>query len=161
MDILERMPLYALRAYAEIVEEEDFTIIKSSYRKYTLDCKGLSGDYATRRLKLLSMELEHPLYMLKERITTVPQLVLTKRTKFIDRDGNVVRYRKSRFLRVEYTKVLRCDRTWAGNYRLVTTLPTVFLSDTPADYIGYIRDGHSLTLYEKCNERKRTRKVKI
>jgi hypothetical protein len=161
MNILEKTPLYALRAYDKIYSENGMTLISTHYTTYVLDIPALEGNYYERRFLMMSMELPHKLYSLKERFTTVPQLVKTKRTMLIDRDGRVFRYRKSRFLKVEYTKVLSNDVTWNGKYRIVTKLNTVFLSDTPALYIGYIREGHSLLLFEMCDELKRTRKVKI
>ena len=161
MEIFNRLPLYALRAYEEIWEEGGYTLISTNWRTYVLDCKSLEGDYSHRRLQLMVMELPHKLYRIDERFRTLPQLILTKRTNMLDKDGNVVRYRKSKWLNVEYTKVLRNDQTWKGNYRLMTKLNAVFLSDTPSAYVGYIRHGHSIILFEKCNELKKTRRVKI
>ena len=162
MEIIKRMPLYALRAYEDIWEDPSgFTLISTHYRTYVLDYKGLEGNYAGRRLQLMTMELPYKLYRIDERFSNLGQLILTKRTKMLDKDGNVIKYRKSRFVKVEYTKVLRSEQTWKGTYRLVTKLSSVFIADHPVAYIGYIKDGMSHILIEYSDELKKPRRVKI
>jgi hypothetical protein len=161
MSILDKAPLYALRKYDNIYTEDQYTLITTYYATYILDMPSLDGNYYARRLALMCMELPYKLYALKERFTTIPQLINTTRTMLIDSDGRVFKYKKSRWLKVEYTKVLSNDQTHKGKYRISTKLSDCFISDTPAAYIGYIIDGHSILLYEICTELKKTRRVKI
>jgi hypothetical protein len=162
LEILNRLPAHALRAFAEIREEEGFTIIRSHFTSYTLDCKSLPGDYNERRLQLISaVSLPYPLYRLEGRYTNLPQLLNSKYKKFIDKDGKVFKYKKTKFVPVKYTRVLRAEQVWNGRYRLVTKLPFPFIVDNPSPCIGYIQVGNSCLLYEQCEELKKPRRVKI
>ena len=156
-------PLYALRAYEDIQEFEEFILISSKFRDYILDCPVLKGNYAERRLQLLGMkdDLEFKIYPLRERFTSISQLVNSKRRWFIDAEGTIVRYKPTKFYHVKYAKVLRADVTWNGKHRLMTNLPVAFVTDTVADYIGYIQVGSGYYLYDLSNERKPTSRKKI
>lgn len=158
-----KFPLYALRAYVGIRAADGFVIVCSRYREYILDCPALEGTFAERRVQLLSMEkeLEYKIYPIKERFTTLSQLVNTKRRWFIDAEGNIVRYKPSKFYPVKYIKVLRADRTWNGYYRLMTKLPVAFVTEQVADYIGYIQVGKGFYLYDLSNEKKATTRRKL
>lgn len=106
-------------------------------------------------------ELEFKLYPLRERFTTLSQMVNSKRRWFIDADGGIVRYKPVKFHHIVYTKVLRIDRTWNGKYRLMTKLPVTFVTEEAADYIGYIQIGSAYYLYELSAEKKPTCRKKI
>ncbi|WBU76478.1 hypothetical protein CHLORIS_46 [Vibrio phage Chloris] len=155
-------PLYALRAYEDIREFEEFVLISSKYREYILDCPSLEGNYAERRTKLLGFtDLEFKVYPLRERFTSLSQLANSKRRWFIDADGTIVRYKPSKFYHIKYAKVLRADRTWNGYYRLMTNLPVAFVTEQVADYVGYIQVGSAFYLYELSSGRKATTRKKL
>ncbi|AUG85061.1 hypothetical protein FDJ19_gp054 [Vibrio phage Ceto] len=157
-----KYPLYALRAYEDIKEFEEFILISSKYREYILDCPSLEGDYASRRTQLLGMkDLEFKVYPLRERFTSISQLVNSKRRWFIDAEGTIVRYKPSKFYHIKYAKVLRADRTWNGYYRLMTNLPVAFVTEQVAEYVGYIQVGSAFYLYELSHRRKATTRKKL
>lgn len=156
-------PLYALRAYDDIREFEEFILISTKYRDYILDCPVLEDTFSERRLTLLGMSdtLEYKIYPLNERFTSVGQLANSNRKWFIDSEGQIVRYKPSKFYNIKYTKVLRADKTWNGNYRLMTKLPVAFVTEQPANYIGYIQIGSGFYLYDLSNEAKPISRKKI
>ncbi|BBL19295.1 hypothetical protein KIT04_126 [Vibrio phage KIT04] len=139
----------------------EFVLITSKYREYILDCPTLEGNFAERRVQLLAMDLEFKIYPLRERFTSISQLVNSKRRWFIDSEGNIVRYKPQKFYHIKYAKVLRADTTWNGKYRLMTKLPVPFVTETVADYIGYIQVGSAFYLYELTNEKKPVTRKKI
>lgn len=158
-----KFPLYALRAYEDIKQFEEFILITSKYREYILDCPALEGNYAERRVKLLGMadQLEFKIYPLRERFTSLSQLANSKRRWFIDAEGCIVRYKPRKFYHIKYVKVLRADRTWNGYYRLMTKLPVAFVTEQVADYVGYIQVGSAFYLYEVTNEKKAISRKKL
>ena len=156
-----QFPLYALRPYELITEFEGIKVISTHYTDYVLDCEALEGDYFSRRVQMLEMELPFKLYPLNERFTTLAQLTHTKRRLFIDREGKIFRYTPQQFAKVEYYKVLRADRTWNGYYRLMTKLPVTFVTEEPCNFIGVIRNGVGFILYDTSDTRKPSTRKKI
>lgn len=148
-------PLYKVRANYGIEDRGDFTLIFTRYDAYILDCKQLAGNYSERRTKLLSIKKDLPfkIYPLNERYTMLSQLVNTANRQFIDKDGNVIKYKPSKFFKVQSARVLNAERTWNGKYRLITKLPVFFVCDKPSNYIQYIKYGKGYCLYGLSDER--------
>ncbi len=138
-------------------------MISTRHREYILDCPKLEGDYAARRLQLVSVaqDLEFRLYPLNERFTSISQLANTKRRHFIDADGKVWRYRPSKFHTVEYFKVLRADKTWNGLYRLTTKLPVTFVTEEVKPYVGVIKQGAGYHLFDLSDTKKAPTRKKL
>lgn len=156
-----KYPLYALRKYSSITEDDQYYYIHTHYNSYVLDIKNVEGNYAERRIALLNRDLPYKLYPLKERYSSISQLSRSKKRSFIDTNGDIVHYKPSQFFRIEYAKVLRADRTWNGYFRLTTKLPVSFVTEQVGNYIAYIRVGTAFYLYDICNERKPTSRKKL
>ena len=153
--MLPNFPLYQLRQYDSIQDRGDYTLIFTYHNAYILDCKKLEGDYSQRRTKLLSIKdkLPYKLYPLKNRYTMLSQLSNTKHRWFIDKDGEVVKDKPSKFFKVKSAKVLSTERTWNGKYRLITKLPVSFVSERPSNYVQYMKYGKGYCLYGLSDER--------
>lgn len=154
-------PVYALRAYNSVSEEGMYVLVHTPFDTYVLDCKGLEGDYFSRRTQMLAMELPYKMYPLREQLNTISQIANSKRRDYIDRDGKLWKYKPSKFYNVKYVKVLAASRTWNGYYLLMTKLPVQFVTEIVPKYIGYIQVGAAIYLYDLSDELKPATKKKL
>lgn len=146
-----RFPVYALRGFDTLGMYGDNLVVVTRHATYVLDVPHIGADLKDRRVKMLGMKFgEHKIYPLKERISSISQLIKTKKRIFIDADGKVIKYVKTRkMFPVQYCKVLNADRTWNGYFLLTTKLPVRFVAERPSNYIGYIKAGSSYFLFEQ------------
>jgi hypothetical protein len=154
-------PIYALREYKHIQEYDGYTVISSHLKDYILDDPRLEGDYAARRLQLSSMELPFKLYPLNQQYSTLSQLANSKKRMFIDSRGKLFKYTPTKFYTIEYTKVLRAEKTWNGWNRLMTKLPVSFVTEQVAPYIAYIKVGSAYYLYGLSNTKEKSHRKKL
>lgn len=90
-------PLYKLRGYLEI-NTNPLGLVKVTTVKgeYILDDKSIKAPFEDRRLKLLEKYTRDKIYVLKEKVLYLRQLVKYKTgSKFIDYNGNIIKYQKS------------------------------------------------------------------
>lgn len=111
-----KLPVYALRAFVSIEQEGDYSVITTRYNKYVLDNRKLPGTFSQRRLILFEKrkELPYKLYPIRGRISMLSQLVGSKRSQFIDSDGNLINWKKTTFYDVVTSKVLHSARIYNG-----------------------------------------------
>lgn len=131
------------------------------HNAYTLDCPSLPGDLTERRIALLHRELPFKLYPLNERFTSISQLIHTKRREFLDADGKLIKYKPTRFVKVQCAKVLRVDKTWNGKNRIMTKLPVPFVTEDVGNYLMYIQEGKSYYFFGFSDERQASHRKKI
>ena len=155
-----KFPLYALRANFGREEEAPYVLIVSRTNKYVLDMPMLQGDYAARRLQLLQMELDYPVYPLKERFTSLAQVVKTKRKEFIDADGKVWKKNPRRFYKIKSYKVLMHSRTWDGKFLLQTAVGN-FVYPELGMYVTVVETNTSFILFDVGDEPSSRERVKI
>lgn len=147
-----KFPVYAMRSFERITKENGYVLIHTHYTTYILDIPTLEGDYFSRRTQMLGIELPFKVYPLRERFSTLSQVVNSKRREFIDINGRVCTYKPKKFYKIECVRVLRADKTWNGYNLLMTKLPTQFVTEEVGNYIRYIKIGAAYYLYEVCNE---------
>lgn len=156
-------PIYELREYISIQEEQGFITIWTSRNRYVLDIDlGPDRSYAQRRLLLLSYGqlLPYTLYPLNKRIETYSQLIKSNRRKFIDNMGKVKTWRPTTYYPVVCLKV---DASWTTSIgkTCLQAGPHKFIVSTGATkYIQVVLISDKTTaLLDTCNEfRKPTRK---
>lgn len=160
----KKLPLYALRPYDEVVRDNaPWVLIRAYWGIYVLDNTELSGTYWERRVKMLGMTLPYPLYSLKEKFTTISQIVNSKRRDFIDETGKLFKYKTSKFYTLEYDRVRTLWQTDQGTYGFTGKKCTnIFITDRDDfTHFGYIRVGSKVFLYELCTEMKKSTKRKL
>lgn len=120
-------PIYPIRAYNNIIKEDGIIYIDTYYSTYVLDNKNLEGTtLAERRAKCNSN-----LYPLNEKIADFKQLVLSKHKLFIDKYGDIVKYKKTRNVIVSCREVLEIKKTLSGAYLVyVEDCKNAFIYDT-------------------------------
>jgi hypothetical protein len=155
-------PLYELREYISIQEEQGFKTIWTARNRYVLDIElGDGKSYADRRILLLSYKhlLPYPLYPLNKRIENYSQLIKSKRRKFIDKDGKIKTWRPTTQYPVTCIKV---DASWTtanGKTCLQAGKHKFIVSTGPAKYIQVVQVSNTTALLDTCDEfRKPTRK---
>ena len=152
-----KFPLYAMRAYEAIELVEPYRIIQTHRTKYVLDCTYLAGSFAERRLELFSRldTLPYPLYPLKLRYSTYAQVLKSKSKvkTFMDADGNILKYKPTKFVPLKCTRIKTATRTQDGDYMAWTDLPVGMRIkankwDGNLRYIRYIEWGGSPIFYD-------------
>jgi hypothetical protein len=96
------------------------TKITSIRGTYIFDDTSLEGDFSERRAKLNTYHPNVPVYKLKERVLYLRHLVKYKSgTIFVDRYGNMLRYKKSsKLFNVYSRKIMKL--TPHGNWTIVS-----------------------------------------
>lgn len=155
------MPVYPVRSYFSIGMEGDFKVIQTYKSKWVLDNPSLSGNYASRRVQMLSMKLPYKLYPLVKRITTLSQLIGSKSKLIIDSEGKLINWVKTTFYRVEVCKVLSISRTSTGKFLCyIQGFEASLLMDSYSPYVSVINVEGSPVLFdihETRPEKPRTR----
>lgn len=108
-------PLYPLR-HVKVEKTGVRTLVRTLNSIKVLDDKGLSGDFATRRLKL--REKGEPVYNLKHRCETIGQVLSAGCNTFVDGNGDVKFLVKSKYGKSENLKVVMADVTNKGTFLL-------------------------------------------
>ncbi len=156
-------PLYAIRKYQEIFEDENgYTIIQTAKNRYVLDTYLEGVTYAERRLLLLADEDKpHKLYPLNARLESINQIHLTTCRKFIDSTGKLLTWKPSKMYPVVCLPVKSSWHTAQGKVVLeIKDIPTKFtVSGNAPKYVQVMQVGRKNILFDVCDEyRKRTRK---
>lgn len=143
------LPVYIVRAFYSKFEEGDYVILQTEFNRYVLDNPKLEGDYATRRLKMLSMDLPYKLYPLTKRISTLSQLANCKAKYFITEEGQLLEHKKTTFYRVVLKKVISSAQIFNGKYQCyVSGIHTPFVLREPAQYLSLILIGNSYYVFD-------------
>lgn len=143
------MPVYPVRSYFNIGMEGDFKVIQTYKSKWVLDNPTLSGNYANRRVQMLSMKLPYKLYPLVKRITTLSQLVGSKAKLIIDSEGKLINWVKTTFYRVEVCKVLSISRTTTGKFLCyIQGFEASLLMESYSPYVSVINVEGSPVLFD-------------
>lgn len=154
-------PLYGLRQYNSKFEENGLVILQTNKTRYVLDFVDKEGSYVDRRIKMLTMELPYKIYPLKERYETISQVVMSKRKKFIDKNGKIISWKPTTFYPVVCLPIKSKWVTSKGKYGIeVKGLKSKFIiSDPNHKYAQVIQIGRINLLYDVCDEyRPMTRK---
>lgn len=152
-------PVWTLRPY-ELISGGLITDNRGTKR---LDLEDKTLPFPQRRLIAEEME-DYKLYPLKKAIWNFKDLLLSGSNSFIDYEGNIYKYQKSKYYPLIYRKVI---------WRKYTENTTIFGLDkvnTPfeikgklnlrAIYAGVLKVGRGYLLYEMTNEKlKDTRRM--
>lgn len=155
-------PLYEIRGYVDLFDEDGYKIIQTNRNRYVLDYAAESSSlYVDRRIRLLGRIIPYELYPLNKRIETISQMMLSKVKTFIDKKGKLVSWKPTTFYPVVCVPI---KSTWitAKGYMGIELkgLSTKFII-TPGDYkyAQVIQVGEKNILFDLCEEmRPRTRK---
>lgn len=158
-------PLYGVRSYVDVYDEGMYRIIETYRGKWTLDHKyETDNNYWQRRLQLLQDRMKpYPLYPLKKKFNNLSQMLKYKTDRYIDSNGKLHKYKKSKFYKLKCVKI---DATWktSKGYSAIKSreVPTTFIIEEPLQpYFRYIKMGRKFILYDLCSEEIPTRRIKI
>lgn len=145
-----QLPVYEVRAFLSIEKENGKTFIQTIYKKYILDDRNYPGDYGDRRIQLfMDKDKPLPLYPLRKRISTIPQLLNSKATHFITEQGELVTYKKSRYYNIVCKRVMSCTRIYNGKYHCyVAGVAHPFITSQPYEFLSLIEFKNSLMLFD-------------
>lgn len=111
-----KFPVYPLRSYIKRITEDKITYIETIYDTYVLDNKNLFGaNLAERRLKSSSN-----LYPLNKQIHTYEELIKCKAKEYVDSEGIIFRYKKTKKVEVKCYEVLDIVPTLTNNFIIYT-----------------------------------------
>lgn len=108
-------PLYPLK-HVKVEKHGVRTLVRTLNSIEVLDDKGISGDFAERRLKLRAKGED--VYKLKQRCETIGQVLQANTNTFVDGNGDVKFLVKSRYGKCENLKVVMADETGIGTFLL-------------------------------------------
>ena len=130
-----RFPVFRIRNHIKIVEEDRITTVESRFGVWVLDNKNLEGaNMGERRLRMRSMP-----YPLKNPINTVEELIKSDLAcKFVDYDGKVFRYKKSKFYKI-ITKPCIIEKVKGFKYKIKMGSKTIMYYSL-----------HDITEYKYC-----------
>ncbi len=149
------LPVYEVRAYISRMEEGKYIVLQTRFSKYVLDCPTLVGDYADRRLQLLSDQAKpYKLYPLKNRISTLSQLINSKHSRFITESGQLIQYKKNKYYNIICKSVVSCTQIYNGKYQCyLSGINTPFITKNPYKYLSVIELKNSYILFDVHNEK--------
>ena len=159
-----KLPVYSLRAFESIDNEGNYSVITTRYNKYVLDDRTLPGTFSQRRLILFEnrKDLPYKLYPIRGRITMLSQMVGSKKSQFIDSDGNLINWKKTTFYSIVTAKVLRSARLYNGKYQCyVQKVPYPFVLSAVPAYISYILVNNSPVIYQTHQEEPEIPRLRI
>lgn len=113
-------PLYAIGSYEEIFESAPYRLIRTRYKTYVLDILDSKDSFQERRLRLLTLDPGYPIYKLKQRFTSLAQILHSSRRMFIDSNGKLYKLNRTKPHKVSLHKVLHYERTHNGKFLLIT-----------------------------------------
>lgn len=146
------LPLYELRDFYSVTTDfSGYLIISTYWGQYVLDHVELEGNYWERRLTLAAAgkSLPHKLYPLKHRITLLSQLVNSKAKKFINKDGKIIKYRKTKFHSIVLKRVTNSVQIFNGKWQnYVVGVPFPFITDERVEYLSLIKHKHSYLIFD-------------
>lgn len=149
-----------MRTYTRKYEEPPYTMIESRFHRYVLDMPDLRGSYFERRLKLSDMDTGFRLYPLKERYTTLAQILRSKRKEFIDSDGKLWVLKKTQMYKCKTYAVLHSSVAWNGKTLLYTKAGN-YLVDRRYNYVTLIETEKGNILFDLSDEPSNRVRVKI
>lgn len=93
------------------------------------------------------MDLDYPLYPLKERFSNLSQVLNSTRKEFIDADGKIWKLSRKVFYNLKSYPVLHYSKTWKGTYLLQTKIGN-FVSDSVGKYVTIVETPKGSILFE-------------
>lgn len=156
-----------MRGYTSIFVEGNYKIIETAKNRYILDLVKSSGDYATRRISILKdTKAPYTIYPLRVRITSLSQLIASKKRTFIDATGKIVVWKPSTFYTLECFRVSSVWETDTG--KLVLSVPKIsskfVIEDWKGEhpsYVQVVKMGKGYVLYSPCREYLKTTRKKV
>lgn len=160
-------PLYELRAYRRIFEEDGFKIIETNHTRFVLDDlrEGSSPVYSERRLAILREKenLPYSLYPLRRRCETFSHVLACKCRTFIDSTGRLIEWKPKKFHPIECYKV---TSRHGNNYTSGVTIYVSKINESfyissgiDKEYVQLLNLDGRYYVFAMCDEmQKRTRK---
>ena len=158
-------PLYAIRTYNRIYWDGMYKIVETHAARWVLDHKYKTDkNYWERRIQLVDDPMRpYKLYPLNKKITNISQMLNLKFNKYIDGQGKLHKYTKSKFYKLKYAKIEAKWETSTGHTAIKSReVPTTYIiEDEYYTHFGYIEIGRRFVLYELCYEEKPARRIKV
>lgn len=162
--MLDKLPLWAIRSYENIWEDEQFKYIQTHKSRYVLDILNITGNYWDRRLKSLDLILPYKLYPINKRFEFLDQVVSHKNRWFIDDSGTLINYKPTRFVKLKTDRIIAKWGARNGDVMFkVHNCPRTFRSkqDTSDEFLTYVKDGNKFYMYKFSSENKEDTRKKI
>lgn len=159
-----QFPLYSItKTYTKIWDEYNVKYISTNNGTYVLDNKNLPGDtVGKRRLHIENSKT----YKHRLTITSITQLLKTNYDTFMDTNGNIFKYKKTKFVPLKYYKVNNITKTENNgcivefkniNYSIKINCRTAY----SIQYIGLLHTDMGLIPYEYTDIKKSDSRRKI
>jgi hypothetical protein len=146
-------PVYALRPYHLLFEENEYKVVQTAKSRFILDFVDkelVQSSYSKRRILLLGLDLPYKLYPLNKKIDTLSGIVSNKYRNFIDAKGNLIRWKPTKFHKIICKLITYREITSDGSMLLkVQGYETVFKSyPTEASYARVVRFKNVDIIYD-------------
>ena len=105
-DIL--FPIFPIRGYRRLYEESNMLKIDTYVKSWIIDNRSLQGNFSRRRLQM-DKETKYPLTLAIFNITQLMNYK-SKTKKFIDFQGKLINYKKTRMVKLKYYAVQRIKK---------------------------------------------------
>lgn len=129
-----KFPLYKIPKTSKVVAKPPYLLLTTETKEYVLDLQDKTDPFVERRFKLLTSDPGYPVYRLKERYTSIAQVLNSKARKFIDSDGTIIHVRREKHHPTKIQKVHSYDRTHDGKF-LLFTLRASYVSSLLYNYV--------------------------
>lgn len=161
-------PLYPLRGYELLFEDSGYKVIQTPKTRWVLDSLNLSGDYLSRRTKMLGMELPYRLYPLRNGVNSIAELIQNKKAikTYIDRNGKLIKWTPTKMHKA-ISKKLTAKWIPVGIPKLCFALEgssEIFSIDAPnypANYARIVEIGNRRILFDVTEERMPDTRIKL
>ncbi len=150
-------PLFKIRKYVRIFEEYPYKLIQTDSVTYVLDILDSKLSFTERRQKLLTIDSGYRIFKLKERFTSLAQVINSKSNVFIDTNGKLVKLNRKHVYPTKTSRVLGYDATYDGKFLLFTARDS-FICSQLYNYIVTINFNGADIMVGATNDLKVVRK---
>lgn len=147
-------PLYELRGYTDIHDEGIYRVVQTPKTRWVLDyVDEYKTDelYENRRIQLKTDRFRpYELYPLYTRMTTPGQVLLSRKSKFIDKYGKILTYIPSQFCDIEIVKISYSWRVSHSTraYKILPYNRTFISYDGEFTHLAYVKLGKRFILVD-------------
>jgi hypothetical protein len=159
-----KFPIYSLPLlYRRIFREFNVLYIETdSGNVYVLDNKNIDGDSLSKRRLKIKYSLKYNNHTI---VYNISQLIRSNYKTYIDSDGNIFHYKKTKMVDLKYHKVKYI--THRDSYSvlyladILTPIKVHKKMSFDINYVGMLHTDKGHILYEYCSEKKPNTKRKI
>ena len=150
-----KYPVYPLRVYTKITDVNGVVKVYTQHKMYIIDDRNLEGKtLGERRLRLKKFK-----YPLLTSICTAKDVIMSPKKVFIDDEGTIFKYVKTRKARLMYRQIAELIRLPFGSTKILVrgiNSPFIMHQDIPLDYAyaGLLQFDGGYILYEVSKKKK-------